>query len=64
MYWDISLKWFTDSSVGIATGYELQGRGSISDNGKRFFSTLQDSDKFWGSTSILSKGTGGKAAGP
>jgi hypothetical protein len=28
-----------NSSVGIATGYELNGRGFIPDRGKRFFST-------------------------
>jgi hypothetical protein len=30
-----------DSSVGIATGYEVDGRSSILGRGKRFFSTPQ-----------------------
>jgi hypothetical protein len=33
-----------DSSVGIATGYWLDGQGSIPGRGKRFFSTPQRPD--------------------
>jgi hypothetical protein len=55
------------SSVGIATGYGLDGRGSISDRGKGFVSTAQRPDLFWGILSLLSSGhrvlfPGGKAA--
>jgi hypothetical protein len=34
----VSLNYIRDSSVGIATDYWLDGRGSIPNKGKRFFS--------------------------
>jgi hypothetical protein len=43
-----------DSSVGTATGYGLDGWGSISSRGKRFFSTPQRPDRLWGPPSLLS----------
>jgi hypothetical protein len=41
-----------DSSVGIATGYGLNGRNLI-DRGKRFFSILQRPDRLWGLRSLI-----------
>jgi hypothetical protein len=41
------------SSVGIATGYGLSGRRSIPDRYKRFSSTPQNADRFWGPPSLL-----------
>jgi hypothetical protein len=37
-----------DNSVGIATGYGLDGHGSIPRKNKRIFSTSQPPDRFWG----------------
>jgi hypothetical protein len=37
-----------DSSVGIQTGYGLNGSGSIRGRGKVFFSSPQVSDRLWG----------------
>jgi hypothetical protein len=37
-----------DSSVGIATSYGLEGRGSVPGRNKRFFSSPQRPDRFWG----------------
>jgi hypothetical protein len=34
--------------VGIAAGYGLNTRISITDRGKRFFSSSQRPDRFWG----------------
>jgi hypothetical protein len=45
-----------DSSVGIATGYGLDGRGSISGGGKRFFCTPQHPDRLLGRSNLLSNG--------
>jgi hypothetical protein len=45
-----------DSSVGIATGYELDCRGSIPGRGKRFFSPPQRPDRLWGPPSLLPNG--------
>jgi hypothetical protein len=46
-----------DSSVGIATGYELNGRGSIPDKGLGLFSsTPQHPDQLWVPTSHISNG--------
>jgi hypothetical protein len=45
-----------DSSVGIATGYGLDGRGSISGKDKRFFYTSQRPDRPWDPPSLLSNG--------
>jgi hypothetical protein len=42
-----------DSSVGIATGYELEDRSSIPESGKRFFSNSQRPDRLWGSPNLL-----------
>jgi hypothetical protein len=39
------------SSVGVATGYELDGWGSIRGRGKSFFFTPQRPDRFWGPAS-------------
>jgi hypothetical protein len=44
------------NSVGIATGYGLDTRGSIPGKGKRFFSTPQRPDMLWGSPSLLLNG--------
>jgi hypothetical protein len=44
------------SSVGIATGYGLEGRDSIPGGRKRFFSTPQCPDELWGSPNFLSNG--------
>jgi hypothetical protein len=37
-------------------GYGMDGRGSTSGKGKRFFSTPQRSDRLWGPPSLLSNG--------
>jgi hypothetical protein len=44
------------SSVGIATSYRMDARGSISDRGNRFFSTPQHPDRLWGPPSLLFSG--------
>jgi hypothetical protein len=44
------------SSVVIATGYRLDGQGSIPSRGKRFFSSPQHPDQLWGLPSLLSNG--------
>jgi hypothetical protein len=41
------------SSVGIVTGYGLDGLGSIPGRGKIFFSSPQDPDRIWGPPSLL-----------
>jgi hypothetical protein len=41
------------SAVGIATGYEMEGRGSIPDRGKRFFSFAQRPDRLCGPPILL-----------
>jgi hypothetical protein len=51
-----SIIYSRNSSVGIATGYVLDGRDSISGKGKRFFSTPQRPDWLWGPLSLLSNG--------
>jgi hypothetical protein len=45
-----------DSSASVVTGYGLDGWGSIPGRGKRFFSTPQNPDKFWGPPGLLSNG--------
>jgi hypothetical protein len=45
-----------DSSVGIPTGYGLDGWGSLPGRGKRFFSTPQSPDRLWGPPSLLPSG--------
>jgi hypothetical protein len=47
-----------DSSVGIATGYGLDGQGSIPVSGKRFFSPPQLPDRLWAYPASYSMGTG------
>jgi hypothetical protein len=42
-----------DSSVGIATGYGLDGRGSIPGKGKIFYPTSRILDWLWGPPSLL-----------
>jgi hypothetical protein len=44
-----------DGSIGIATGYELDGPGSIPGNA-RFLSSPQCPDRLWGPPSLLFKG--------
>jgi hypothetical protein len=46
------------SSVGMATGYGLNGRGSNSGRGKRSGSTLQRPDRLWGHPASYPTGTG------
>jgi hypothetical protein len=45
-----------DSSVGIAIGYGLDGRGSIPGEGNRFFFSAQRPDRLWGPPSLLCNG--------
>jgi hypothetical protein len=45
-----------DSSFGIATGYELEGRSTILGRGKRFFSNPQRTDQLWVPPSLPSIG--------
>jgi hypothetical protein len=57
-----------DNSVGVATGYGLDGRGLILGTGKKFFSSPQHPGRKWGLLSLLfneCRGPfpGGKAAG-
>jgi hypothetical protein len=40
--------------VGIATGYELDGRDLIPDRGNIFFPTIQRPDKQWDSPTLVS----------
>jgi hypothetical protein len=42
------------SSVGIATGYKMDGRRSIPGSGKRFFFPPQRPDRLWAPPSFLS----------
>jgi hypothetical protein len=42
------------SSVGIATGYGLDDRGSIPGRGWEFFSSAPRPDRYWGPPSLLS----------
>jgi hypothetical protein len=56
-----------DSSVGIATGYNMDDRGSISGMRKRLFSSIQSPNRLRGTSSLLfnrhcSAFSGGKAA--
>jgi hypothetical protein len=44
------------TSVSIAMGYWLDGRGLIIGRGKRFFSTPQRPDRLWSPPSLLSNG--------
>jgi hypothetical protein len=46
--------------VGIATGYGLDGQGSIPGRCKRFFSSSQRPDRLWGLPSPLSIGYQGR----
>jgi hypothetical protein len=50
--------------VGTAMGYRLGDRGSIAGRGKRFFSTPQRADRFWGPHSLLSNGYARGAPSP
>jgi hypothetical protein len=57
-----------DSSVGIATDYELDGPGSIPPGSAKLSSSPQRPDRLWGPPSLLSNGyrgtfLWGKAAG-
>jgi hypothetical protein len=45
-----------NTSVGIATGYWLDCRGSISGKDKRFFSTPQRPDHLWSALNLQSSG--------
>jgi hypothetical protein len=56
-----------DSSVGIATGYGVDDRGSITGRGKTFFCYPQRPDRLWAHSAFYPMGTGdssslGKAA--
>jgi hypothetical protein len=60
LMWYITLwKRCQDSSVGIVTGYGLDGRILIPGRGKRFLSTPQCPDRLWGPPSLLSNWAGG-----
>jgi hypothetical protein len=48
------MKYTYDSSVGIPTGYGLDGLGSIPGRGKIFFSTPQHLARIWGPPILLS----------
>jgi hypothetical protein len=48
------MPWSQDSSVGIAAGYGVDGRGSILGGDKEFFSTSQRLER--GQPSLLSDG--------
>jgi hypothetical protein len=52
----LSLRVRWDSSVGIATGCRLEGRSSVSNKRKRFFSRPQRPDQLWGPPSLLFNG--------
>jgi hypothetical protein len=43
-------------SVGIVTGYMVEGRGSIHGRCKIFFSVLQRSYRLWGPPTLLTNG--------
>jgi hypothetical protein len=45
-----------DSSVGIATGYGMDGGGSIPGRGKIFFLTPQRPEQLWGLANLLLNG--------
>jgi hypothetical protein len=45
-----------DSSVGVATDYGLDDRGSIPSSGSEFFSSPPSPDGLWGPPSLLSNG--------
>jgi hypothetical protein len=47
------------TSVGIATGYGLNGCGSNAGRGKRFFCTPHSPNQLWGPPSFLSNYTAG-----
>jgi hypothetical protein len=49
-----------DNSVGIATGYELDCRGSIPGRGRSISSTPQHTDQLWGPPSLLYNGCCGE----
>jgi hypothetical protein len=55
IYFIVMFQRSRDSSVGIATGYGLEGRGSIPGRVK-IFSSPQRPDQFWGTP----MGTGGE----
>jgi hypothetical protein len=55
--YDIVRSWV--SSIGLAMGYGLGGRGSIPGRGKRFISTPQRPHRLWGLPSVLSNGNRG-----
>jgi hypothetical protein len=46
-------------TVGITTGYELNGRDSITGRNKKLFTAPQRSGQLWGPPSLLSSGSGG-----
>jgi hypothetical protein len=55
----------SNSTVGIATGYGLDGSSSVLGRGKRFISTSQRPDRLWGPPSLLGEESfpGVKASG-
>jgi hypothetical protein len=48
-----------DSTSGVATGYALEGPGSIFSS-ERFISSPQRPDRLWGPPSLLSNGYRGR----
>jgi hypothetical protein len=52
-----------DSSVGIAIDYGMESHGLIPGSFKRFISTLEHPDRFWGSPSLLYNGYHGLLPG-
>jgi hypothetical protein len=47
---------YRDSSVGIGTGYGMDGQGSIPGRSKRYFSSPQGSDRLWNPPRLVSPG--------
>jgi hypothetical protein len=62
MFYEYHLRRNRDSSVGTATGYELDGMGTIPGRGNQFFSSPQGPYGLWDPPSLLSNGYRGSVA--